>query len=116
MTLPKEARLRLGYQYEFVRNKGHIVHGPLFRLACAPAPDSLSTACGMIVSRRVGGAVIRNKVKRRLRNLYRLDRAIIAPSLWLVIIASPKAAAASMADLRAEWLRLSNKLSIFRVS
>ncbi|MFI0348272.1 MAG: ribonuclease P protein component [Chthoniobacterales bacterium] len=113
-TLPREARLRYGYQYDSVHKKGISVHGALFRLACLSPSDVSPTQCGIITSRRVGGAVVRNKIKRRLRTLYRLDRNLIIPGLWIVIIAKSKASTASLADLRAEWVRLGKRLSIFK--
>lgn len=57
---------------------------------------------GAIVSKRVGKAVTRNRVKRRLREvLRRLDRAgRIAPGYDLAVIARPSLAAATFAELQ----------------
>lgn len=112
--LPKEARLRQHHQYEVVRKKGTFVRGSLFHFSCISEPAlTRTTQCGVIVSRRVGGAVLRNKIKRRLRDLYRHDRANLVPGVWLVVIATSKAASASMTEFRSEWLRLGRRLSIF---
>jgi len=71
------------------------------------------TQGAVVVSRRVGSAVIRNKVKRRLREIYRHQLPALKPGLWLVVTAKPAAAKATLEALRVEWLRLANRLSIF---
>jgi ribonuclease P protein component len=57
---------------------------------------------GFVVSRAVGGAVVRNKVKRRLRHLMRdrLDR--LPRGSLLVVRANPPAASARYEHLAAE--------------
>ena len=54
---------------------------------------------GFSVSRRVGGAVVRNRVKRRLREVMRRRLAGIKPGYDLVLTARPSAA-----DARTEAL------------
>ena len=54
---------------------------------------------GFVVSRAVGNAVTRNRVKRRLRHVVR-DRVDRLPASWdLVVRALPPAASASSAEL-----------------
>ena len=111
-SLPKEACLRLGTQYSAVRKEGVSAYGPFFRLACLKR-ETEATQLGIIVSKRVGPAVTRNKIKRRFREIYRHARPHLLPHLWLVIIAGPKAVTTPFQELEKEWLRLGKKLSIF---
>jgi ribonuclease P protein component len=57
---------------------------------------------GFVVSRAVGGAVVRNKVRRRLRHLARGYLGSLPEGSLLVVRANPRAATARQADLAAE--------------
>jgi ribonuclease P protein component len=57
---------------------------------------------GFVVSKAVGSAVVRNKVKRRLRHLARGRLAWLPGGSLLVVRASPRAATACQADLAAD--------------
>jgi ribonuclease P protein component len=57
---------------------------------------------GLIVSRAVGSAVVRNRVKRRLRELMRRRAASLPGGCLLVLRAHPAAAGARQADLAAD--------------
>jgi ribonuclease P protein component len=57
--------------------------------------------------------VIRNTVRRRLREIVRHTLHDIPCGLHLVIVAKSTAASATLEDLQAEWLLLCRRLSIF---
>ena len=75
--------------------------------------QTTTTQGAVVVSRRVGPAVTRNKVKRRLREIFRHELPRLKPGLWLVVTAKFPAAASQTDAFRAEWLRLGKRLSIF---
>ncbi len=52
---------------------------------------------GFTVGTKVGKAVVRNRVRRRLREIYRLHEEEIAPGVDLVIVARGRAAGARKA-------------------
>lgn len=58
---------------------------------------------GLSVSRKVGNAVIRNAVRRRLKEVFRLCVSEIPGDLDLVVSARPAAAGATFEDLRVEF-------------
>jgi ribonuclease P protein component len=60
---------------------------------------------GFVVSRAVGNAVTRNKVKRRLRELVRDERESLPIGSLLVVRALPPSAGAAYAELRSDLAR-----------
>ena len=67
---------------------------------------------GITVSTKVGKAVVRNKVRRRLKEIYRLHESQLMPGFDLVIVARVRASEASYAQLEADFRRLVNKLDL----
>ena len=67
---------------------------------------------GFVTSRRLGGAVVRNRVRRRLREIVRRHQLNLRGCFWMVLIARADAARASYQTLEDEWLRLAKRASI----
>ena len=63
-------------------------------------PSGAGARGGVVVGRRVGSAVTRNLVKRRLRELLRAELADLPAGSLVVVRALPSAAEASFARLR----------------
>ena len=60
---------------------------------------------GLSVSKKVGSAVDRNKVRRRLREIFRFSATELPDELDFVISARPAATEASFEELNEEFLR-----------
>jgi ribonuclease P protein component len=65
------------------------------------APDA-SPRLGVTVSRRVGSAVVRTRVKRRVREWFRRNRGVFPPGKDVVVIARPSAAEIPSAEVGRE--------------
>jgi len=70
---------------------------------------------GITASRKVGGAVVRNRFKRRVREWFRLRRAGLSEGLDLVVIGSRAGAALSLEELDLRLSRLVGLSSVQQV-
>lgn len=111
LSFPRSLRLVRSGEYARVRAKGRTFGGRymvLSLLRLTPSDDQ-TQRFGFITSRKVGNAVVRNRVRRRLREIVRTHRPEIPSGIWLVIIARYTASSASYAALSEEWNRLARR-------
>lgn len=66
---------------------------------------------GITVTRKVGGAVRRNRIKRRFREIFRRNRTALAPDLDLVVNAHRTIDPDNDVRLEAEFLRAFGRLA-----
>ncbi|MDQ6622532.1 MAG: ribonuclease P protein component [Verrucomicrobiota bacterium] len=111
-TFPRARRLKLPAEFARVRTEGGAQRGSLLVLGVLPVGDEQPFRVGFVTSKRVGGAVVRNRVRRRLREIVRKHQHAIREGHLLVVIARPAAARATFSALEDEWLRLSKRTSI----
>lgn len=69
---------------------------------------------GITVSTKVGKAVVRNRVRRRLREIYRLHQGELSCGWDLVVVARVRAAHVPYAVLERDFLKLLDKLGVGR--
>ena len=75
---------------------------------------SAANRIGITVSKKLGGAVVRNRVRRRLREVYRLHEDRFLPGFDIVVVARSRAVTASFPDLQEGYLALAKKAGILR--
>ena len=67
---------------------------------------------GITVGKKLGHAVVRNRVRRRLREVYRLNESKFQPGWDIVVVARTKAISASFPVLTDSYLSLAKKAGI----
>jgi ribonuclease P protein component len=109
-SLPKSARLLRRSEFVRLRGAPGMAEGPLAASWAAKVPEptragmaASSARVGLVVSSKVGGAVQRNRVKRRLREAVRHELHRF-PAVDVVLVARASAAAATVDEMRV-WLR-----------
>ncbi len=114
LRFPKAARLKESAEFARVRTEGKPVHGKMLVLGVLKGCGEADGRVGIVTSKRVGGAVVRNRVRRRLREVFRAMRPRLIPGLWLVVVAKSPAAKATFAALTEECSQLARRGAILR--
>ena len=89
--LPRNRRLTKHKEFAVVAQNGHLLRSRLLMLRMC-GNGMVESRFGLTVSKRVGNAVIRNRIKRRLRDILRHTDIVQG---WDIVISSRKEAAAS---------------------
>ena len=69
---------------------------------------------GFTVSVKLGGAVVRNRARRRLREVCRLNGDRLAVGYDILVVARGRTVTAPFGELMAAYLRLAGKLSLLK--
>lgn len=103
--LPRTARLHESADFRRVTRSGVRAGRPTLVVHATTGAVDRSRV-GFVVSKAVGGAVVRNRVKRRLRHLVAAELGTTAPPRDVVVRALPVAASAPErlpGDLASAW-------------
>jgi len=113
LHFPAARRLKLSREFDRVRKEGRTFRGSLMLLGALDSGEE-GFRVGFVTSKRVGGAVLRNRLRRRLREIVRRHQHVIVSGIWFVLVPRASAARATSAALQDEWLRLAKRASILR--
>ncbi len=91
--------------------KGKSAVSPYLAVYCRKNRQDRSRL-GITVGSKLGGAVKRNRIRRRIREVYRLSEDALLPGYDLVVVARTRAQAAPFAVLERSFLQLSRKLGL----
>ena len=112
LSFSKAKRLNSTAEFTRVREEGRVFRGPLLTIGVVDDAETAAFRVGFITSRKIGGAVVRNRVRRRLREIVRRHQRELTNGIAIVVIARPAAARSSYGALEDEWLRLAKRASI----
>ena len=100
-SFPKEARLTRRSEFLLLSRRGKKFHTRHF-IIIRKDNDDRRKRLGVTVSSKVGNAVVRNRVKRRLRDIFRRKRELFRSDQDVVVIARRGAGELSHGALTAE--------------
>ncbi|MPN43223.1 Ribonuclease P protein component [bioreactor metagenome] len=103
--------LKQNRDFRWLYAKGKSAVSPYLALYCRKSRLPYNRL-GITVGGKLGGAVTRNKVRRRLRELYRTNEDKLNPGYDIVVVARVRAVSAPYHTLEQSFLRLAGKLGI----
>ena len=108
--LTKEDKVRRSSEYQRIAKLGARYRTPHFRIRMLKNPLG-RTRLGISIGRKAGKACARNRIKRRLKEYFRLNRGVMPPEMDIVFIALDGAANLETDQLGKELSRFFDTVS-----
>jgi ribonuclease P protein component len=114
MRLPSSLRMKLARDFARVKTQGSSQAGKFLVLGALKTEGLEEFQFGLITGAKLGKAVVRNRIRRQLREVIRAHRAEIMPGWQMVLIARWRAPQATLEDLERDWLRLARRMNLLQ--
>ncbi|NLL45256.1 MAG: ribonuclease P protein component [Clostridiales bacterium] len=105
--------LKNNFEFRRLYNRGKSASSPLLVIYCRRNGRRVSRL-GITVGKKVGNAVVRNKLRRRLRESYRINEDFFVRGWDIVVVARVKSRYAPFSELCSDFLALSSRLGLFQ--
>jgi len=116
LLLGSAQRVHRSADFSAAREAGRRIDGGWFLLWVRDRRDDRPARLGVAASRAVGGAVVRNRCKRIVRDLFRRHQNELPPGLDVIVSARPSMPRVGTADLEKRFLktlrRIAGELSV----
>ena len=114
LSFGRAQRIKQGRDFVRTRQEGQrLVTGCLIA-NWRRLPASAPTRLGVITSRKIGEAVVRNRARRLLREAFRLHQHDLTPALDLVLVARPSIAGKPFAAVEKDFLTTLRKAGLLK--
>lgn len=113
--MDKIGRLKKNYEFKYVYNRGKVYSNNLLVLYIVENKGQYNKV-GFSVSKKVGKSVIRNKVRRRMKECYRLNCDNLKKGYNMVFISKVRAREASYREIEKAMLSLLKKSKVLPIS
>ena len=105
--------LKMNYDFRRAYRKGRSAAKPCL-VVYARRNNSEKNRVGYTVSNKLGHAVVRNRIRRRLREIYRLNESSFRPGFDIVVVARGRSVTAEYRRLERELLHACAGLGLLR--
>jgi len=114
MRFPQNRRITRRRDFGRIRREGKTYRGHFLLLGVLEDKNVPDLKVGFITTRRLGNAVTRTRVRRRLRGIFQRLGGGLRGGYYLVMIARAAAAKASSKVLEKEWKWLIHQSGLYR--
>ena len=103
--------LKKNYEFKRLYNRGKSSASQYVAVYFKPSGTEFNRL-GITVSGKIGGAVARNRIRRRLKEIYRLNEKNLKPGFDIVIAARRKCISANYNEIEASVMAVFRKLNL----
>ncbi|HMP83388.1 MAG TPA: ribonuclease P protein component [Verrucomicrobiota bacterium] len=114
LTLGRESRIKQSRDFSRLRREGQRTVSGCLIANWKRLPDGSRARVGVVVSGKVGGSVTRSRVRRLLRETFRLHQRDLSQPVDMVLVARPSIARQSLAGVGKDFLAALNKAGLLR--
>jgi len=114
LRLPRQRHLRLRCDFIRIRGEGRRLSNGCMTVNWLPRPPGSFSRLGVVTSRRLGPAVLRNRARRLLREAYRLHQDELIQPVDLVLIARPSILGRRLTDVERDLLGVLRRESLLK--
>ena len=108
-SFPKGARIRKRAEYLEIQRTGAAVHSRLFVGVVRVTGERAATRLGITTTKKLGTAVVRNRIRRLVREAFRRNRGALPSGMNIVVIAKRAAIACTAAAVAADLAALGRR-------
>ncbi|MBQ9646988.1 MAG: ribonuclease P protein component [Oscillospiraceae bacterium] len=113
--MKRATTLKMNYEFRRVYNKGKSGVSPFLVVYARPNRRGRNRL-GVTVSTKLGKAVVRNRVRRRLREIYRLSQPELKQGYDIVLVARTRAVTAPYRELEQAYRKSCEKLGLWETA
>jgi len=110
---PKSNKIKSKREFQLVYEKGHSVVDGLSVFYVMPAETGV-VKIGFAVGKKVGNAVVRNHIKRLMREVFRQHKSEIAPGVKIIWVARNKLARSDIGTYERVFMRLARRANLLK--
>lgn len=116
LRLPRAQRLRESRDFNTLRQTGRRAVAGCLVVNWRPLEATASSRAGVIASRRIGSAVVRNRAKRLMREAFRLHQHDFTRPVEAVLVARSSIVGRRRAEVERDFLRVMRSGGMLRRS
>ena len=109
--MKKTVSLKLNREFHFLYRRGKSAVNPILAMYARKTKNA-SNRLGITVSTKVGKAIVRIRVRRRIREAYRINEDRFLPGFDIIVVARVRAGVSSFYEIEESLLELSGKLRL----
>ena len=112
-TFPKSNKIKARKEFQNVYEKGHSVVDGLAVFYVLPGENE-KIKIGFAVGKKVGNAVIRNHIKRMMREVFRMHKGELKSNFKVIWVARKRLAQADFKTYERVFLRLAKRAALLK--